>query len=115
MTIDFTKPIQTRDGQPVEIKFTDGRGSFPVRGYIDSDEVLSSWTKDGEFNHKRDINSLDLINVTEKRVFKGWLTIYPNDVAYLHEDEETARNAPARDCLATVPIEIEYTVGEGLE
>ena len=42
--IDFTKPVRTvgdrskpseeREHLPVEIKFTDGRGDFPVNGYI---------------------------------------------------------------------------------
>lgn len=47
MAIDFNKPVETLNGAKVEIKITDGRGPYPVKGYIAANDGLSGWTLDG--------------------------------------------------------------------
>jgi hypothetical protein len=60
--LDLTKPVQTRDGRPVEIKFVDERiGDEPVIGIIDNNR-LGSWSKDGRWSIM-DEHEDDLVNV----------------------------------------------------
>jgi 3-methyladenine DNA glycosylase Mpg len=76
MTLDFTKPIQTRDGKPVEIITTNARGAKPVKGYIGKSEILDAWNKDGIFGSMP--SDFDLVNGPEQ------VTIYLN--VYKHEN-----------------------------
>jgi hypothetical protein len=65
--VDFSKPVQTRDGRKVEIKFTDGRDShYPICGYIEGDTFIQTWTSDGYFSYNRHKSPNDLVNVPEK-------------------------------------------------
>jgi hypothetical protein len=71
--IDFTKPVQTRDGRPVEIITTKGRGHWPVLGYIGDDADVRTWTMDGIFA-VTGAHPNNLINVPEAVV--GWVNVY---------------------------------------
>jgi hypothetical protein len=67
-TIDFSKPLQTVNGEPVTIVTMDGRGEYPVLGYIGDAPRPSSWSLTG----KRDLldenpYDFDLVNVPEYR------------------------------------------------
>jgi len=113
MTIDFNKPVQTTSDYPVEIKFTDGRGNYPVGGYISKGEVIMYWNKEGKSNLND--RQFDLINVPEKKVL--YLNVYPSysrfkalgrawtsrQIADHENDSSTGRIA----C-----IRIEYTEGQ---
>lgn len=59
---DITKPVRTRAGEPVEIKFTDGREPFPIRGYIGAEDGLSAWTAEGKFYRNGSPSDLDFVN-----------------------------------------------------
>ncbi len=59
---DITKPVRTRDGRKVEIKFTDGREPLPIGGYIGDSEWLDTWTKDGKFYEANKDDGKDLVN-----------------------------------------------------
>ncbi|MBO1362084.1 hypothetical protein J2D73_20105 [Acetobacter sacchari] len=77
-TLDHPGPWVTRDGQPVEVKFTDGRDYYQVKGYIGDRENLSSWTEEGSFTSPPEVNEEDLFNaeyVKETREF--WVNEYP--------------------------------------
>lgn len=64
--LDLTKKLQTRDGQPIEIKFTDGRGEYPILGYVGDSKTPDSWTIDGKYMADSFTPSdLDLINAPE--------------------------------------------------
>lgn len=55
MKIDYTKPIRTkRYKTPVTILYTNGRGNFPIGGYIGNTENIQFWTKDGGFKESVD-------------------------------------------------------------
>ena len=92
MTLDLTKPVQTRDGQPVEIITTKGRyPEFPIVGYIGSSEYIELWALDGSNRNVR--GRADLVNVPEpKRVVDFWVNVYPNNfdsyrpLSYLSKD-----------------------------
>lgn len=94
--LDFSKPIQTRDGRAVDIRFTDGTGSYPVVGYIE--DSLSTWTKDGQYHEYGAYPENDLVNVPVGRtlyvmmlkgsvrstevqgLFESWLEVYKDEI-----------------------------------
>ena len=61
--IDFTKPVQTRDGRKVELLTTNGRGEFCVIGYVGKEESPRRWDNSG--NHYLSVSDLTLENVPE--------------------------------------------------
>ena len=89
--IDFTKRIQTKSGEKVEIKMMDGRGDYPVVGYVGDMPHLVKWDKTGK---NEDIGGyrndwLDLINEKQEKTY--WYFIF-NDSGkvngpYRSEDE----------------------------
>lgn len=67
--LDFTKPVQTRDGRNVRILCTDGGGEYPVIGYCDplegdGDEgrIIGCWLLSGKTVSFGGDHELDLIN-----------------------------------------------------
>ena len=71
--IDFTKPVQTRDGRAVRILTTDTKNTlFPVVGLItgsDGNEYPESWTAEGmNIDGSNCTNDEDLINVDPLKV-----------------------------------------------
>ena len=58
--IRMGRKYRTRSGGKADIRFTDGRGDFPVVGYVnDGDEVLA-WSECGKF-FKVEKSGLDLL------------------------------------------------------
>jgi hypothetical protein len=93
MTLDLTKPVQTRDGRKVRIVCTDYANTYkrPIIGLI-------AGFDDGRFGHEMmQVYALDgtcttaaqdLVNVPEKR----WLNIYTNNPGLkYHTSREAAR------------------------
>lgn len=74
MNIDFTKPVQTRDGRAVRILCTDRTGSNrSIVGLVvcwDGTDILYEWFTDGGVTQSRATGRQypdDLINVPQKR------------------------------------------------
>lgn len=66
--IDFTKPVQTRDGKPVRILCTDMNNPvYPVVGLVNygREEYVITWTIEGQMLDGS-TNFSDLIQVEEK-------------------------------------------------
>jgi len=68
MSIDFTRPVQTREGRKVRILCTDGTSTCcgieqPVVGLIEGGIQPCAWTLGGLFNPSAP-SEYDLINVT---------------------------------------------------
>lgn len=108
--IDFKKPVQTGLGRPVSILTTNGRGPFPVVGYIGDGVALFSWSKTGLFSSVPN-QDLDLINVPEKR------TAYVNIVngakrVRLYRTAQEAASAFDQDGPLIARVKIEYTEGQ---
>ena len=117
MTLDLTKPMQTRDGQPVEIITTKGRyPKFPIVGYIGSFEYLELWALDG--SNRVAQGRAELVNVPEpQRVVDFWVNVYPNNFdsprPFAHWTKDAA-DACVRE-NRTACIHIRWTVGKGAE
>ncbi len=119
--IDFTKPVQTRDGRTVRILCTDANNGFPVVALVSgkrsdplrSDrEFLVTFQKDG--SHTQSESDLDLVQAPVKHTRWGvwWckktdpVTMGPRFSCYLTEFE--ARNLHSDNIILSV-VEITYT------
>jgi len=117
--LDFTKPVQTRNGYPVTIYTTTAQGEYPIHGaYRDhGTDRLMSWTSSGKFSRGMSV-ALDLINCSSPEEFEftgyvgitriGGLEVY----RYLFHDPDEARKT--EDFLAIVPVTIKGEVGDGI-
>jgi hypothetical protein len=117
---DPTKPVQTRDGRDARILATDGRCE-------DAPLIVEVVDHDGRW--KVDVRRADgratwhgpnddLVNAPEKRRLKGWVNVYTWESArYMYSSKENADalSVCSDGRVACVEIDIEYTVGEGLE
>lgn len=114
MSIDWTKPVQTRDGRRVTILCTNaatvcGNEPQPVIGYIDLGAPMS-WSLNGRFDPSRINSHLDLVNVppsklkkkVEVRLYRDYRGIY---AVALCEGNVGAWND---DYIATATIEMKY-------
>lgn len=114
--IDWTKPIQTRDGYPVRILCIDARTDRPVVGLVifnaNIKEDVYTWFTNGSYSVSK--HSRDLINVPVKH--EGWLNIYPTNgiEGYFYKTKEEADNAASIIMKRIACIKIEFTEGEGL-
>ena len=112
--IDWTKPIETTDGEPCTYlgEFYDGYVWIAYR----SDE-LKNWGAikvllNGYVPHL----NFRIRNVIEKRRLEGWVNVYPSEQAYFHADLfEARRVGRINNYIACVKINRDYVVGEGLE
>ena len=108
--IDFTKPVETVSGEPVEIITTKGRGEYPIVGYLGLSDIIQTWTKDGLY----DANPVDPRNLRNvKTKHKGFVNIYRANgnvaTGLLYDTADEAKHAtdPARTVATAVPIEWE--------
>ena len=121
--IDWTKPVQTRDGRKVRVLCTDAPGDFPVVGIVEAGDIdgayVSSWRKNGRLSLTDDEcyqYTHDLSNVPEPPVtIKRWVNIY-DDHSYnrIHATKRSADENAWSARLACVEVEITYRPGEGL-
>lgn len=107
MTINFNKPLQTRDGQPVTILSTSGRDQYPVVGYIGDDVALYSWTNEGKM-YADGSNSYDLQNVPETGVC--YVNVFPDGTTCSYSKKEYATADYASERIAC--IRVEYKIGQ---
>ena len=75
MTLDFTKPVTTRNGRAVRILCTDAPGVLPVIGIIDGLNGPTCWPLSGELSTMK-----SLINPPVKR--RGWINLYKDCLLY---------------------------------
>jgi hypothetical protein len=108
--VDFSKPVQTRDGRPVELVTTNGRGQYHVLGYIDKNDTFTQWTAEGKFLNEHE-SYADLVNVPVKRV--GWTNITPfgqgspiiGCPGYIYRSKEEAESAAPNERVICVKVE----------
>ena len=119
MAIDWTKPIQTRDGREVRIWTREAKchRDKPVRG-----EVLSAtgwrdfvWSADGTYD-RPGISEWDLVNVPDEQTV--WVNVYYYGgtspfVLHGHGSREEADESEASGRIACVPLS--FREGEGLD
>ena len=115
MSIDWEKPVQTRDGRKARVLCTDMRGTeFSVVALVDdaTNENLITVNKHGR-HYGTQRSATDLINapVTITR----WVNVYsrgPSSQLYQSKADAITGGPSA---IARVLVEITYTPGEGLE
>jgi hypothetical protein len=117
MSIDFTKPVQTRGGRGVRILCTDGPWQcFPVIGFADGDIHPRMWTVSGYCNSGNDrICDNDLVNVPPpKKKVQVEVRLYSigGDLrAWARADVDGDRWHPSLDSrpfVASTTVEMEY-------
>lgn len=104
--IDFSKPVQTKEGKEVRIYTTEGMGKYPVVGqvkYIDGDWLAVRWTLSGE--NQAMGGGYSLINVPEKHV--RYLNCYHGLAACAYTDKKTADEWADQGRIACIRIEFE--------
>ncbi len=116
MDFDPTKPVQLAGGENARIYKTDCGGQYPIHGAFWPAEtghwVMAQWRADG--THPSG-GRLRLVNVPEKRRLKGWVNVYKGYIGGHYETKSLANFWAGERRIACVEIDIEYTVGEGLE
>ena len=122
MAIDWTKPVQTRDGRKVRVLCTDGPDlRYPVIGVADGGLCPETWTIDGVHFANGVPSDLDIINTPDPPVtVTRWVNVYEGDRLWFHLTRETAAEFAADylrdgDRIACVPVTITYRPGEGLD
>lgn len=88
MTLDITKPVQTRDGKPARIVCTDMKGTFPVVALVtqkSGNEVVNSYDSNGVYHTFSGKSDNDLVNIPER--VERWLNVYPPRVLHLVETQ----------------------------
>lgn len=117
--IDFTKPVQTShpgNPEPVQIITTEGRGTYPVVGYIGDSNKPTVWTANGR-KQAGLITSEDLMNAPPPKQVR-YVNIYGDGRETMAgmfrfnltraEADEKAQSTNRR----TACIRIEYTEGQ---
>jgi len=113
--LDFTKPLQTRDGKKVRIYATNGQSARPIHGAtLDADGWHShSWLPDGTFVETMTPYPLDLVQVRPEFRQEGWVNVYPSGLAF-HKTRKAANGGAGVDRIACVPFTLVCHEGDGL-
>ncbi len=116
MTLDPTKPVQTRDGRKARIIATDRNGSYyPIIALVSSknskEEIIVSYRPNGSEVDGLSLRPLDLINVPEEREL--WVNVYNNTYSTTHPDQEQAdRSTSLHGYTRIARLRIRFTVGQ---
>lgn len=104
-TLGHEGPFCTRGGRPVDLRIRDGRGSYPLIGYIGDSVSAHCWRGDGVAldGNKR---PNDLMNAREVLVAREfWLNEYENKHLVSHNSLESARKgANNPDFIRTIHV-----------
>lgn len=116
--INWNKPLQTRDGDPVTIITREGRGKYSVMGYIGNDEYITYWRPDGRFFDEQVTDGCDIINVPEKQAQREvWYNVFKNtegqlNTGFTYESREKADGSSVADnrvaCIKVVLTEGQF-------
>lgn len=113
---DTSKPLQTRDGRPVEIKFVDDRLDYPIVGVVtggkDGKSECRTWRPDGTvYSHSRSV--YDLMSVPEKPI-ERWVAIITTNYGYATQAEaQKALSGYSSEVFKAV-VKVTFKNGEGL-
>jgi len=114
--VDFSKPVQTRDGRPVRILCTDRKKTeqpvVGLIGYLDGTEIPHTWSHEGNFLVTNQECETDLVNAPPKmRKIKVEVRLLEDSgrlvaVAYA-EGEPGSFSTDIREWVAYASIEME--------
>lgn len=115
MSLDFTKPVQTRHGIPVEIlRAGVNHPEYQVVGirkYPDGSEAISTWTQEGKFNiFTKGQEALDLVQQPEEKTI--WINIYSGEgcCGFAYHSLEAAERASNN--ARTARVKVTFTEGQ---
>lgn len=113
--LDFTKPLQTRDGREVRIYSTDGMEPYPIHGALLSELgwVVHTWASSGVAVLGNSGGSVDLVQVPVKHTFVKWVAFWENGEATIYSENPVGKIVN-RFIVAIKRVEGTYTEGEGL-
>ena len=118
MSIDWDKPVQTRDGREVRIYTTEGQHKAqPVVGEIgdgiNCPPILSRWYASGRDDLAGPTDS-DLVNVPQQHTV--WVHFYQgSDICCRVFGRPEGANNWGREHKTLACIEVTFTEGEGLD
>lgn len=119
MSLDLSKPVQTRDGRKVRILCTDAGGERPVVGLIDG--CVWRWTGGGyDSNGNYRSAQYDLVNVPEPER-TVWVNVYVSKSGKLHCGKPQASEANALTCpnfsgtMVARAVPLTYRPGQGID
>lgn len=120
MSLDWTKPIQTRSGVPAELVTTlEGQPRSHVVKYIhDNRACVSQVFPSGHIQHVGVERKEDIINVPPPppKTYELWLNVYPVDSGCFNYTHETRAYADQQaDVNRVACLKVTYTHGEGLD
>ena len=96
-TPEHEGPFCTRNEIPVELKFRDGRGNFPLGGYIGVMDTLYLWSEVGNYEGELEHTPYDLMNAREVPVAREfWINEYTDMLGVPYTSKDAAldkRNA----------------------
>lgn len=113
MKIDITKPVRTRDGNPVTLISDKGRKSmvrdgpvYNLLGFIGEGTRLYSWTAEGRFAITAS-SGFDLAQELEV-----WLNVYPTSSAAAFTGPDAYHRACQTHCNPIARVRVPYTPGQ---
>ncbi len=75
-SVDFDKPVQTRDGRTVTIITTKSRAAlYPVMAYIGKSDNIQNFTAEGKFYANGEVSDADIMNVPVE--ITTYINVYP--------------------------------------
>lgn len=107
--LDFTKPVQTRDGRKVVIYTTEAPGTWPVHGRIEGTMEPWCWGRTGTFGIAP--SPCDLINTPPKMVNMEVVLVKERRIgtylwAPLSKDVQYCKDRPERFYVTSVVVEV---------
>ena len=114
MSIDFSKPVRTRNGHEVVIFGTDFDGTFPVRGYTvgESPKIVRSWKLDGSYVWDG-TSTHDLVQEKPRVKRKVFINVY-KDYTFVYGSFAEANHQATLGRIACVEINIDVEEGHGI-
>lgn len=116
VALDLTKPLETLDGDPVELITTTARGDYPVLGYIGDRPGVTAWTTEGKLFINSGHPALDLRNVVVKPAtldVTGYVNVFKNEDGTLRAGSVFEKDAPFEHHSAVGRVKVTFTAVEG--
>ena len=113
MNIDFTKPLQTRNGRKLRLLCTDASGYYPILCLIEDNKDTISYTSDGRVYKDIEDHPNNLMNVPEEVTVDSWINIYEGNIYFSTKEEALAMAAQYRCLRRLATLHIKRTVPVG--
>ena len=109
--LDWTKPIETTDGERCVLLGEKKRHLYWVA--VETDDEWCTYVVEPNGICPGRLDPC-IRNVPEKRRLQGWLNVYAPDDAHYYESRTEANISAHSNRIACVKMDQEYVVGEGL-